>query len=792
MLPFRRAVGWTTLLAALTTAGIGSAQNPDEAYSSAQRSIQGFENSLSTVQGAIAHAVRPPRTPQQRLADGDLLLRARDFDRAAVIFSQITETAPNNGPVYAEALYLLGETYFHSDQLLSAKRVFTRIAGDSRTQRLSPYKSRALARLTDIALRTRDLDSLDDLHRRLGTSVAGSVDPILAYARGRVLLAKRDSTGARSALQSVPSNSHYYHQACYLLGVITLREALASIESLPEADQKNPRTLAIHYTNAIEAFRMVTQLPPDTSSHRHVVDLGWLAVGRLLYETDQLTSAVDAYGHVGRHSREFGNALFETAAVHVQMGDSLRAQRALEVLAVVDPDGPQAAEAGLLRGDLELRTKQFDKSLATFESIRHQFEPMSERVAAFLASTSDPAVFYDQLIEDQLTVTDAGPQMSPLAVRWAREADQGQEAFSVVNEVVRTRTLLRHGQDLDTKLHAVMNSPARSKAFPELRAGQQVALGSIHGILKARVVLAQALDKQEGPNLTGEIATVRQHRRALERKALALPTSLSSFQQRENMAENQWNRLAQKVHQLEIQADTLQSVVNALQRVLQDGASRGVVRDPATAARFNDELAAHEAEIAAFRETISLLRDQANQGRIASGFDDTSVFDDANTLAMYKQLLATEVELASRGATGPAAAAYAIRIAPLLRTADAVERKYEASLAEINRLVDQRAAAVLAAIAAEQAKLQGYGGQLQLLDQEARSVVGDIAMRNFGIVRERLRSIVMRADVGITEEAWEAREDQALTVRRLQSERAQTERSLNEEMREVLDDATDE
>jgi hypothetical protein len=71
-------------------------------------------------------------------------------------------------------------------------------------------------------------------------------------------------------------------------------------------------------------------------------------------------------------------------------------------------------------------------------------------------------------------------------------------------------------------------------------------------------------------------------------------------------------------------------------------------------------------------------------------------------------------------------------------------------------------------------------------------VVGQVAMRNFGLVRDRLKNIVLRADVGVTEEAWEVREEQQTRVRNLLSERARSERLLDEELREVLDDASDE
>ena len=88
----------------------------------------------------------------------------------------------------------------------------------------------------------------------------------------------------------------------------------------------------------------------------------------------------------------------------------------------------------------------------------------------------------------------------------------------------------------------------------------------------------------------------------------------------------------------------------------------------------------------------------------------------------------------------------------------------------------------------ETQNIVGYAIQLGTLDQEARMVVGGVAMRNFGLVRDRLRNIVLRADVGITEEAWEVREEQLTRVRRLRVERARGERRLQEELNEVLDD----
>ena len=46
------------------------------------------------------------------------------------------------------------------------------------------------------------------------------------------------------------------------------------------------------YNAAIDAFRKAAELPGDTDDHKEVVDLAWMAIGRLFYEMDELDQAV--------------------------------------------------------------------------------------------------------------------------------------------------------------------------------------------------------------------------------------------------------------------------------------------------------------------------------------------------------------------------------------------------------------------------------------------------------------------------------------------------------------------
>ena len=787
------------IAAAAVLVGVGMtpqwafANHTDDVLANAQTALGHHRSvTLPGVQRLVRQGSSVQRSATQRLADGDLLRRAKNFSQAASVFSQIIYRYPPRSVVYAEALFLLGETYYESHQWLSAKRVFMRVVQESSFPRVAVFRSKALARLTDIALKTNDLEAIDALSGHMGD---GTQDPLLAYARTRLFLAKGNLDGALASQRAIPTTNPWYHQGKYLAGVVALRKAQAAIDALPEDERNRLQTrrsaMASYYAATVAAFREVTGLAQDTEPHKHVVELGWLALGRLFYETGQWKNAVDAYSKIPRQSAEFPTALFELASVYVEMADVHRAQRALEMLAVVDPQGAQAAEASLLRGELELRAGLFAAAQATFEGVKAQFQPMRERVDAFLNSTSDPAVYYDKLVMDQLTGIDSSDTLPTLAIQWARQAPDGAEAFAVVDEVVQTRSVLQQTERLVNRIQAIMESSGRSRAFPQLQSAEQTTISAINDLMRMRASLAKALTQEMGSNVSVSMAQVHKLRRSRETAVMNLPVTPAEFLARESNTSGQWNRAGQNVQQLQIQLDTLQSLVNALNLVLRNGASRGIVHDEAGSARLRAELQQHQHELEGYAKRIGELRERIDEGRIAAALATPDTVGDDNVRKQYKQVLEQEFGLALRGGAGANAQAFAKRAEPLLRAADGLEQSLEAALKDIHQRIENGSRKLLQDLDVERSTVAQYTMQLDALDQSARTLVGDVALRNFGIVRDRLKSIVVRADVGLTEQAWASREVQQMRVRTLQSERARAERLLQEELREVLDDETE-
>ena len=767
---------------------------PDDAVSSAQNDLTAVSREMAGVQSAVEKAKAQKLTPEQRIANADLLFGMKDYQRALVVLSEVIEEYPNT-PNYADALWHRGEVYYAAHDYLSARRDYRAIVDRGNEPRFQTYFGKALARLVDVSLRVNDPpETLAPIFDKFNQVPPAQIDAGLLYAKGKAYFRQgsfNDATQAFTqsiAIAPTPPDrvNPYAHQSRYFMGLVALKTARAAAGNAAASS-----TTSANYKQAIETFRTVTELPPDSDDHKHVIDLAWMAIGRLFYEMEQYQQASEAYAKVGRDSPEFDTMLYELAWVYVRLGDVQRAERALEVLMISDPNSQYIGDGTLLRADLLLRAGAFDRALQLYESVRAQYDPMKAKVDAFVDNTKDPSVYYDKLAQQQLDLLDQNDALPPIAIRWAREAEDGPLAFAVIDDVNECKTLIRQSNALVDKLTALTGASNRVRAFPELEAGEETALGLLNRVSRARLTLAHALDDEEPSDLGGEIGGVRQQRRALMAAIEGLPITDADFGKRQLQGQAQWNTLSQELTRRSQEVDALQATSNGLKKMLQDAPQQGVARSPADIQRFQAEIDANDQDLKRYREQITELRRQIEFGRAQIGLGDARYQNDALARDQFRDLVDREVQLASSGAAGGSAQSFANKASGVLAQARQYENQLTAALQALEAQVAQRAGVLQQKIDTERANLAKYQQQLDGLEGESRDLVGRVAQRNFGLVRDKLRNIVLRADVGITEQAWEVREEEVERVRSLQTERSRQEQLLDEELKEVRDDGVE-
>lgn len=740
-----------------------------------------------------AKASRQRMSPAERIAAAEISLRNRDWERAIQTLSQVIELHAQgkaNESARADAEYLIGEAYIGSEQFLSARRHYLEILNRAAQSPYDNYSGRAASRLVDVVLRTDNTTGLDELISKLEALPPSDALGSLQYARAKAYFAGGNLAKARDATLQVPRDSSYYPQALYIQGTILARQALAaaSAASTPEGARKDDAAVVQgRFAPAIEAFTSITRLQAVSEEHRHLVDLAWLAVARLHYEGDALLEAADAYAKVRRDSPEFSVMLYELAWVHARLGDYQRAQRALEVLSITDPQSLKLADGSLLRADLMLRSGQFEKAISLYQGVRNRFDPIHGQVDKFLKSTTDPSVFYDRLVADTLE-QQSSQDLSPLVVEWARQEVESERAFVVIDDVARSRDLVRRSRRLASQLTGVLSSSTRVKAFPELKVAIERTLAAINRITEVRVLIARGLDSASGTVQTSDVMQVRPERQALMKRVSSLPVTEGDFVRRESAGETQWNAVSQKLQQLTLEADKLQAIVNGLSRVLRETEHQEVKLDPAARDRYQAEVEANQRDMEVYRQRIRQYQESVETGRVQIGLGDSRYADDADARVRFRALLEQELSAVERSGVADAAG-YARSGSALMAQAATIESALSVTLAGLENEAKQSAIVLQGEVAKESAAIDSGAQRLDELDQLARLVVGQAAMANFMEVRDRLKSVVLRADVGIVQQAWEVREEQRTRVLNLQRERAREEQSLNDELREVLDDA---
>lgn len=768
------------VLGGVLTAGRVLAAPIDDAEQRVKTAQREVEGALAGVRTQLSEVLR--YDPARMVAEAELYLRSGQPAEASAVLNRVAELgAQGRAPKVSEAQahFLLGEAYLQTDELYSAKREFEIVIDRHEDEAFRPYGPKAASRLVDASLRTGRREHLPSVLERVEMLSRGQTSEALSYARAKVLLAMDRYDDALGVVAGIESRSVHAQRAAYLRGVALMKKARARLEGATEGTRPD-------YRAAIAAFELATVPGTDDTGRdaSKIAELAQLAVARLHFDEGRFSSAARAYERVPRTSEYFAEALFELSWTYVRIGDYERGGRALDALRVLDPGLIDGADAALLRADLLLRAGRYAEAEKAYEVARAAYDPLRQQVRDYLSENLDPALYYDKLTGSQIEV---GPGVSPEVVAWAREEAREDRVFAIVDDVSRARAMVKDARKRVTLVRSALGGATRAKAFPEIRRELEKVLGMQNKISTARLSLARALDRDAGAG-SGELARVRAERRSLMARAQGAPVDPADFSARDAESERSWNSVSQGLQRLELEADHLQALVNGLRVMLRDAERHGIAASDASIERYRRELAENEKDMQGYRERIATYREQVEVGRAAAGFGDERFLEDDRVREKFRQLFEKELSLVAGGAE-PDTRAVATRITASLSVLGALEGKVAAVRQRLEAEALARSSNLDERMRVESALMEDYAARLDTLDQHARVLVGEVARDNFARVEARLRDVVMRADVGIVQKAWEIREEQRMRLQDLQRERAREEAFINDELREVLDDA---
>ncbi len=709
---------------------------------------------------------------EERLTDGELYLRLGDSLRAAILFTDIVDHYPTH-PAYPEALFLLGESLYSAGDYLGARKRYAQVIERGDEPAFSDYLQPSMSRLIEIAIHTRDFRDIDRYFDRLEALPPSALANSTAYFRAKYLynravpvdrvlsengeIASSGIDGAqlekaRRGFASIPSGTEFSLRAKYFVGTI--------------------HTLRGEYLDAIAAFRTVLGTEPTDEEERKVVELTYMALGRLYYETEQLPQAVEAYRAVTQSSPHFDDAQYELAWTYIRMGDAVQAERALEVLSVAAPDSPLNADGKVLRGELLTRAGRYEEAEVVFEEVRQTFVPIRDELVRTRLEHPDLQAYFRSVVRENLDDFDMDDFLPRPARRWIEPEGEYERALEVLADLSASKQLVRETDELAARITAVLNAPNRVSVFSDLRRQRERTTA-----LRNRAAeLAGTLIEGEARTLGsagGELQRARSRRRELQAAVDGMPVETEDFVERDMERLEQYRVAERDLQALRVEILGLEARIVASRTGLQAVDPEKVNRKSLEA-----QLAAHEKEAAEYEERLLAIRRQLEVGRLHVGVGDKRYQADDQTRSKFLDLVARERQLA--GSAGPS-------YDQAHRRLSAVERLLDQRDAEVTAVVERRSAEMLAAVDEETANLARYRRSLQALQAETVDVVGTIAYLNFNRIHDRFYELVLRADLGKVDVAWAKRENHRLRVDTLTRERARELQALDDEFQDVMD-----
>jgi TolA-binding protein len=701
---------------------------------------------------------------EHRLVDAQVLYTLKDFTRAAILLlDYVSKYKHTRG--YPEALFYLADSLYHKRDFLSARRYFERIVNEVKGK----YYQEALQRLVELSLRTGDYENVDSYLNALSSIPPHMLKPSVPYVQGKYYYFRNDLDRSSGAFRTITQGHKYYMHAQYFLGAVLVKR-----KNLGEA---------------AKLYGALLRVQPKTNGEKHIRDLAYLAMGRLLYEKGKIEKAIDMYQKISRRSPEFDTALYEIAWAYIKAKHYKRALRALDLLVLAQPESPFIPRVKVLQGNLLIRLEKWGRATDLFTKTREKFVPVHGRMKQIMTEHSDPNVFFDVLLAKNLGELSATIQVPPLAIHWVKEQRNVKRALNLVTDIRDIHDSIKEAKQLIRRLERAVNSPAKIRIFPEFAAAKATSLEVENRLLLVRKKIlggeAELVSSHAGSGTRGELRRLAEDRKRMEKKVRELPTTASGYRKRSKSKLQRISDLEKEVAKMSVRLDSLQAQLVAAEKYVADTAH---AKKKSVRESFSKEVAGVRAVIKGLQNEADELRQALQDAKSAVGVGGAQEVAERGVKARYRDALAKEHAqlLSLRGSLGGSDRSEFDSLSGLYDRCKRVDSVLEGFDKKLEAGVEEKLTAIRAALSEEKERVSKY--VVEAADYKGRTdtVAGGITYAGFQKVAKRFYEIVVRADVGIIDVAWALKDAKSKEVSRLVRQQKMDLKLLDAEFKEVL------
>ena len=742
---------------------------------------------------------------RRRFAEAETQYLLGEYGNAAALLYDVVDS-----PVYKneenrpEALYYLADSLYRQSSWLESRRYFHELA-ELRVPRLL---QESLLKLIELSDKVGDQRGIEELFLAL-VQQAGSADklkPEVVYVHAKWLARRSDLPDgeriarALGAFGGIPDASDFGAQARYFEGALLVQRgalplALAAFEkvlALPQvrgapAPAQPPAAEVLRGEQAVAAAR--------SQRLSRLRDLATLALGRVLFEQNDVNRAIARYQEIDRESESYYEALYELSACWQKLGEYEKALRSTELLLLLVEESTIAPEARLQQAGLELKLRRYSRALTQYEQISAEYRPVHERIEQ-LTQVPDPVAYYNELLERGASSLDTTQLLPEVARKFVAGRDAGK-ARGIIEELIAGRQGLEESRELLARLGTAIKA-GKLELFPTLQEGNVRAVEVENALLRAEgalITVESRMIEREGATLGATLVQARARRAALDDKVGQLPDTAAAFEDRRRSALAQVADLDKQAFRLGVEIDSFNAQLAAADKWQRDTMGQ---RAQGQAGR-RPEIEQAEREFARSIESDRAVVRELDQERqqirraleVAKGAVAGAVAGGAGEerlRADYLKAIGDE-EAASKNLApnlSPPARALEARIQAAVAGTNQMRRRAVAVRTSIRDRAAQKLSALRARLQHEEQAVSGYDHEVGDIQGGTKQLLGRIAYESFARVGRIFYDLVIKADVGVIDTAWTQKRERTDSITALEEKKQRQLRDLADEFGEVL------
>ncbi len=774
---------FASLVLALFLGTLGANSSAADELSNFAKRLTAYQSEVKMMRAAVRlpeHAGKPRTLDivSRRIVDAEVNFSVKNYDDAAVVLYDIVEKHANH-PSWDEALYYLSESLYQKKDLVGSRRYFSQLVRDVGGK--SKFYQHSLERLIELTLKFEGTNNADEWLRLLDQIPAGQQRESVPYVRGKYEFFRGNHDAAIGLFENISTKSRYYLQARYFLATTHIAK-----------QELDP---------ALKELMVLSKVKPKNSDQGGIIELSHLARGRILYEQNQLSRAIDAYRQIPRQSELLDEVLYETAWVYVKNRNYEHALQALELLALSDPNSQLLPDVKILEGNLRIRlarqrlvngesdgTSEYDQAVKLFEELRKLYGEPHQELQRVVSEHADTRAFLAQLTGRSSRVLDSQPELPEIAASWLREEAEVKKSISIEADLEIIETDMAETEETIERLERALGTTARINAFPALAEKRLRATTISEEIDRVLEKLAAAEHKRLGPYATAaqrsELEAVVAERKRLTGDLKAL-SGKAGAEERTQATRGQYIALDQQAAETHTVLENTRAELRALEKYLDDSGKKLSATDlqqiKKDMADIAAEVGAVEKDVGGFRRDLTFQSDSVGAGDDAA----SRAAELSEKLRQTFQREGTLLAAVAEKAAGPDRK-QTQRYLELLEQAGVITTDIDVMTKTIYQMVDEGLAEIRGALAEERGKIAAYRQEYVACNDESRELGGEALALGFQEVLRKFADVLIRSDVGIADVAWSLHESADEAARRVSIEQARERKNLEADFADIL------